>query len=718
MVRIERLSEPAQEVLRLLSAARVISHDVLADASGLGGAELRDRRARGRGVERDRRRRARPLPVPPRAAARGRPRRPAAGRARRAAPGAGARARGPGRRDAATTRSSPPASPTTTCRPAASARRSCASVRAADAAERVHAHGEAGALLERALDLWSRVPDATEQTGCDRAELVRRARPRADQRRRPPARRGAAQAGAGRGRRAARAAAGGRPARAAVARAVVARPRRGARATRSPAPSTLLPEDEAQSPERARILSRQAKIAMLQGRFSEALPTAARRSTPPRGPTPGPRADALNAMGLSLVLLGEVEEGSAAPARGDRDLRPRLRAHQRAGPTWPTRCTSSAARARRSPPREQGLADTAGPGRVSDWLTMTLGEIRWDLGDWAARAPAPARRATAATSASTFAYVELMRAEVALADGDHDAARASLDRIADLVDGLARAAVHRAGRRRCAASSSAAAATSPPRAPRSTTALDAIEFCSEDLPRIARAVGDRRRDRGRRRPARPRPRRRDAEREAISRAEGFVDARRGLRRRRAARRGGAARDGRARTWRAPAARPTRRSTPPRPRRGARSRARTRRRSRSCSGRRRSWRAATARPPPRSSPTSSPPRARSARRGCAARPRGWPPARAWRCRRRRAPPARSRPTAATRRRPVRAHAARAPGARAGRRRRDEPRDRRAALHGREDRERPRLADPRQARRAQPHRGGRGRAPPRPRRDTTR
>src|SRR5215213_8675961 len=50
-----------------------------------------------------------------------------------------------------------------------------ASVRAADAAERVHAHGEAGALLERALDLWPRVPDAAAQTGCDRDELLRRA---------------------------------------------------------------------------------------------------------------------------------------------------------------------------------------------------------------------------------------------------------------------------------------------------------------------------------------------------------------------------------------------------------------------------------------------------------------------------------------------------------------------------------------------------------------
>ena len=79
MVRIERLSEPAQEVLRLLSAARIVSHDVLADASGLGGAELRRvvrEAAEANVIVADE---PRPLPVPPRAAARGRPRRPAAG---------------------------------------------------------------------------------------------------------------------------------------------------------------------------------------------------------------------------------------------------------------------------------------------------------------------------------------------------------------------------------------------------------------------------------------------------------------------------------------------------------------------------------------------------------------------------------------------------------------------------------------------------------------
>ena len=41
MVRIERLSEPAQEVLRVLSAGRRLPHAVLAEASGLGASELR-----------------------------------------------------------------------------------------------------------------------------------------------------------------------------------------------------------------------------------------------------------------------------------------------------------------------------------------------------------------------------------------------------------------------------------------------------------------------------------------------------------------------------------------------------------------------------------------------------------------------------------------------------------------------------------------------------
>ena len=51
---------------------------------------------------------------------------------------------------------------------------------------------------------------------------------------------------------------------------------------------------------------------MLQGRFSEVLPSARAALAAATEADAGPRADALNAMGLSLILLGDVEEGSAS----------------------------------------------------------------------------------------------------------------------------------------------------------------------------------------------------------------------------------------------------------------------------------------------------------------------------------------------------------------------------------------------------------------------
>ena len=64
------------------------------------------------------------------------------------------------------------------------------------------------------------------------------------------------------------------------------------------------------------------------------------------------------------------------------------------------------------------------------------------------------------------------------------------------------------------------------------------------------------------------------------------------------------------------------------------------------------------------------------------------------------------------RPVRAHRARVRGAAAGRGRAEQPRDRQRAVHLREDSKRPRVQHPRQARRHQPGRGRRRRAPPAP------
>ena len=48
-------------------------------------------------------------------------------------------------------------------------------VRAADAAEHVHAYGQAAALFEHAVELFERVPDAEQVAGMDRLELLARA---------------------------------------------------------------------------------------------------------------------------------------------------------------------------------------------------------------------------------------------------------------------------------------------------------------------------------------------------------------------------------------------------------------------------------------------------------------------------------------------------------------------------------------------------------------
>src|SRR5205814_1078314 len=46
---------------------------------------------------------------------------------------------------------------------------------AADKADEVHAHGEAATLYERALQLWSRVPDPEALAGIDHATLLSKA---------------------------------------------------------------------------------------------------------------------------------------------------------------------------------------------------------------------------------------------------------------------------------------------------------------------------------------------------------------------------------------------------------------------------------------------------------------------------------------------------------------------------------------------------------------
>ena len=351
-----------------------------------------------------------------------------------------------------------------------------ACLQAADAAERVHAYGEAAAQVERALDLWKRVPDAAEVAGTDRAGLLGRA--------------GKALVNDSEYARAEALLTHAvkeldvtaEPYRAAdllhsLTRARWSLGRPGdARATIDEA-AALLPDGD-QSVERARILAWNAKACMLQGRYGECLPIAreaievARRAGDAKS-----LGDALNAMGTSLISTGEIEEGAALL----------LEAIETAPDEWGCLAgeVNLADALHLMGRSEEGLARALAAltrphhhgSRAQDWLAMQVADIEWDLGLWAdARAHMPAHPARVGTP---YAYSELRLAEMALADGRHDEAEQSLDRAAPVISGSREpqfigweGALRAELERRRGDIPAARAAVDD--------ALDAIEFCSED----------------------------------------------------------------------------------------------------------------------------------------------------------------------------------------------------------------------------------------------
>ena len=313
MLRIERLPNAAQELLRVLAVGGRLDHDVLAEAGGLDGRELREslrdavashlvvvdadgsyafRHALLREVVQDDLLPGEGMELP-HALAQALERRAAAGDASVATVAAIAshyRAAGD--------------------HPAAFA----ASVRAAAAAEAVRAPGEAAALLERALGLWSRVPDAEAVAGLDYVEVLSRAAE-------------AHNLGGQRGRAESllRTAleqldTAAEPRRAASLMARLARVQWHLnRADESldtlRAGDRLLPPGE-DSPERAALLAMWARGGMFQGRLREAVERA--RKAQQVAEACGDTASlgvALNVLGTSLSGLGAIEEGTAALRR-------------------------------------------------------------------------------------------------------------------------------------------------------------------------------------------------------------------------------------------------------------------------------------------------------------------------------------------------------------------------------------------------------------------
>jgi DNA-binding CsgD family transcriptional regulator/tetratricopeptide (TPR) repeat protein len=362
-----------------------------------------------------------------------------------------------------------------------------AAVRAAGAAERVDAYAEAHALLERALGLWNHVDDPEALVGTTRVDLLLRAADAADS--------------SGEGTRFEALLRGTLdlldPAR---------EPRRVASLlwrlhrvqwdlnrqdesieTIDRALSLLEPFEP--TSELAALLAAKARARMLQARNREAIEAGREALEVARSVgDAAAEVQALNAIGVALAAARQVDEGIAA-LREARTL-----ARESGLGEYLDRTSVNLADALHHTAHSEealavareGLEEARAGDRPHTWLVLQLAEIEFETGDWrtaAAGLPNQRRRYWV----TTLLNYRLRRIEQALGRGDHAEARVELDAAARAaVDStepqfLAPLGAHRAELERRAGDVAAARAAVD-------EALDRIEFCSEDLARIAQVA--------------------------------------------------------------------------------------------------------------------------------------------------------------------------------------------------------------------------------------
>ena len=360
-----------------------------------------------------------------------------------------------------------------------------AAVRAALAAERLNAFGEAQALFERALGLWDRVDDPERLADLGEVELLRRAATAADQagdptRQEALLRRALSQVD--------EVADPGRAAliRERLSQSLWSQHRQDESLDALKEALDLLPEDRP-SPERAKLLAQFSRRRMLQSRFAEAAEVAREAIAVAR--VAGHReaeAIALNSLGTSLGDRGEVDAGvehlreSLAIAR-DEGL------EMEEGGAW-----INIADVLHLAGRTEEALETARSGlesahtrdwRTTDWLRLVTSEYSFHLGDWdeaATLIPAASRRHTG----GTLLLWQTCRAQLALGRGDTETAEDAIailrEATADLVEpqfvGTSAALFAELLVRRGDIEQARAAIDD---------AIDRIEFCSEDVPRMA-----------------------------------------------------------------------------------------------------------------------------------------------------------------------------------------------------------------------------------------
>ena len=359
-----------------------------------------------------------------------------------------------------------------------------ASVRAAQAAEEVHANGEAAALYSRALQLWDRVADAEQLAGMDHVELLHEAAFTYG-REHDPSRAESLL-------RAALAELGDRdPLRRAELLEHLARNQfnQGRSAEASETRRVALEIVPAgPSKVRATLLASVTKDLMLESRYEEAVDSAQEAIEAARAAGYDlAELRAMDGMGFALFGLGRDEEGETV-------LREALRRMHECGLmhhlfTYLNLAEALATAGRLDEAREliaEGDSLAAEKGAPRRWLMMLRSELAFLGGDWAAAEaalPTPARPAMG----TTFINDALRRIELALGRGDHEQARVLLDQARDVAaesrepQWIGPLGALRAELERRAGDLDAARAAID-------DALDRLDFCSQDVARMARVA--------------------------------------------------------------------------------------------------------------------------------------------------------------------------------------------------------------------------------------
>ncbi len=298
-------------------------------------------------------------------------------------------------------------------------------VRAASAAERVHAHGEAAALLERALGLWNQVPDPAAPSGADRAELLVRAAEAAGALGEPERRLGLLEEAL------ADLGPDPDPARAARILESIATAQRhlnrnaASIATLEHALDLVSGTADGDAAVRADLLAGLARALGIAGRSADAARLASEAlALATRLGRPLVESSARNTLGHAVAMEGAVDAGVA-------DLRESIRiAREHDSPLDVALGHINLADALHALGRSAEAREVAEEGRraiagrrpiATRWIDVMLAEIAVDTGDWdGAEARLPAGPAD--PGEQTRLGLELRRAALALGRGDDAAA--------------------------------------------------------------------------------------------------------------------------------------------------------------------------------------------------------------------------------------------------------------------------------------------------------